>query len=102
MNGRIVGSGDTGQQLWRDGRVGFLDEFTQKGADSFNTEDRMVKFISFADNKKRLCKIVLRLHRESFSKIRVCGLFYLDAAFQLSLMSLLTNYIVVLLQFAFL
>ncbi|XP_063897725.1 uncharacterized protein LOC135118783 [Helicoverpa armigera] len=51
---------------------------------------------------RRLCKNVLRLHRASFSKIRACGLFYVDAALQLALMSLLTNYVVVLLQFAFL
>ncbi|KAF9799860.1 hypothetical protein SFRURICE_017094 [Spodoptera frugiperda] len=54
----------------------------------------------YSDDKKQLCKNVLRLHRASFSKIRVCGLFYLDAALQLSLMSLVTNYTIVLLQFA--
>ncbi|XP_022835294.1 uncharacterized protein LOC111362778 [Spodoptera litura] len=54
------------------------------------------------DDERKLYKNVLRLHRASFSKIRVCSLFYVDAALQLSLMSLLTNYIVVLLQFAIL
>ncbi|XP_063897717.1 uncharacterized protein LOC135118778 [Helicoverpa armigera] len=51
---------------------------------------------------RKLCKNVLRLHRASFSKIRACGLFYVDAALQLALMGLLTNYTIVLLQFAFL
>ncbi|XP_047035442.1 uncharacterized protein LOC124641416 [Helicoverpa zea] len=55
-----------------------------------------------SDDVRKLCKNVLRLHRASFSKIRACGLFYVDAALQLALMGLLTNYIVFLLQFRFL
>ncbi|CAD0249727.1 unnamed protein product [Spodoptera exigua] len=55
-----------------------------------------------SEDERKLYKNVLRLHRASFSKIRVCSLFYVDAALQLSLMSQLTNYIVVLLQFAIL
>ncbi|XP_047035615.1 uncharacterized protein LOC124641558 [Helicoverpa zea] len=55
-----------------------------------------------SDEKKKLCKNVLRLHRASFSKIRACGLFYVDAALQLALMGLLTNYTIILLQFALL
>ncbi|PZC73333.1 hypothetical protein B5X24_HaOG200857 [Helicoverpa armigera] len=54
------------------------------------------------ESVQRLCKNVRRLHRSRFSKLRVCALFRADAALQLSLMALLTDYIVVVLQFAFL
>ncbi|KAH9636461.1 hypothetical protein HF086_002161 [Spodoptera exigua] len=57
---------------------------------------------TFSEHERRLYKNVLRLHRASFKKIRVCGLFYVDAALQLSLTSLLTSYTIVLLQFAIL
>ena len=53
-------------------------------------------------SKKKLFKNILRLHRASFSKIRVCGLFYLDAVLHISLMILVSNYVIVLLQFALL
>uniref|UniRef100_A0A2H1W7R4 SFRICE008188.2 n=1 Tax=Spodoptera frugiperda TaxID=7108 RepID=A0A2H1W7R4_SPOFR len=52
--------------------------------------------------ERRVCKNVRRLHRASFSKVRVCGAVRLDAGLQLSLMDLLTSYTFVLLQFAFL
>ncbi|PZC73335.1 hypothetical protein B5X24_HaOG200859 [Helicoverpa armigera] len=55
-----------------------------------------------SEAEKRLCKNVRRVTRARFSKLRVCALFYVDASLQLSLMALLTDYIVVLLQFAFL
>ncbi|KAJ8708861.1 hypothetical protein PYW08_010243 [Mythimna loreyi] len=55
-----------------------------------------------SDAERKLCKNVLRLNRASFSKIRVCGLVYADAALQLGLVGQLANYSVVLLQFAFL
>lgn len=58
--------------------------------------------IFFTDKEKKICRNVLRLHQASFSKIRVFGLFYVDAALELNLMSLLTRYTVVLLQFAIL
>ncbi|KAF9794375.1 hypothetical protein SFRURICE_014595, partial [Spodoptera frugiperda] len=53
-----------------------------------------------SENERRLYKNILRLHRASFTKVRVCGLFYVDAALQLNLMSLLTYYTFMLLQFA--
>ncbi|CAD0249728.1 unnamed protein product [Spodoptera exigua] len=62
----------------------------------------LILMSSCSDTERKLYKNVLRLHRASFSKIRVCSLFYVDAALQLSLMSQLTNYIIVLLQFAIL
>ncbi|XP_075985620.1 uncharacterized protein LOC142982821 [Anticarsia gemmatalis] len=52
--------------------------------------------------ERRLCKNIKRLYRTSFDKMSLCGLFYIDAVLPLCLMSLLTNYTVVLLQFAFL
>ncbi|XP_063897098.1 uncharacterized protein LOC135118600 [Helicoverpa armigera] len=52
--------------------------------------------------EKRLCKNVLRMSRAGFSKLRVCGLFYAGAALQLSLIALLADYTIVLLQLAFL
>ncbi|PZC73334.1 hypothetical protein B5X24_HaOG200858 [Helicoverpa armigera] len=52
--------------------------------------------------EKRLCKNVLRMSRVRFSKLRVCGLFYAGAALQLSLIALLADYTIVLLQLAFL
>ncbi|KAF9799872.1 hypothetical protein SFRURICE_017106 [Spodoptera frugiperda] len=55
-----------------------------------------------SENERKSYKNVLRLHRASFSKIRVCGLFYVDVGLQLTMMNLLTNYIVVILQFAYL
>ncbi|XP_022818586.1 uncharacterized protein LOC111351050 [Spodoptera litura] len=61
-----------------------------------------IKLQLYQHEVRKLYKNVLRLHRATFSKIRVCSLFYVDAALQLSLMSLLTNYIVVLLQFSIL
>ncbi|KAH9640161.1 hypothetical protein HF086_018403 [Spodoptera exigua] len=62
----------------------------------------IISLFYLTDTERKLYKNVLRLHRASFSKIRVCSLFYVDAALQLSLMSQLTNYIIVLLQFAIL
>ncbi|KAF9797788.1 hypothetical protein SFRURICE_017983 [Spodoptera frugiperda] len=55
-----------------------------------------------SDAEKRLCKNVLRLHRASFSKMSLYGMFHVDAALQQGLTMLLTEYTVVLLQFTFL
>ncbi|CAH1640574.1 unnamed protein product [Spodoptera littoralis] len=55
-----------------------------------------------SDAEKRLCKNMLRLHRASFSKMSLYGMFHVDAALQQGLMMLLTEYTVVLLQFTFL
>lgn len=68
--------------------------------EEFN-EDTDLTF-NFADTEKRVCKNVLRLHRASFSKMSLHGMFQVDAALQLSLISHLSNYTVVLLQFALL
>ncbi|PZC73336.1 hypothetical protein B5X24_HaOG200860 [Helicoverpa armigera] len=57
---------------------------------------------SCSESVRRLCKNVRRVHRARFSKLRVCSLFDAGAALQLSLMVLLADYTIVLLQFAFL
>ncbi|XP_075985614.1 uncharacterized protein LOC142982815 [Anticarsia gemmatalis] len=54
------------------------------------------------DHFHRVCKSVLQLNAGSFSKMSACGVFYVDATLPLRLMQLLTNYIIVLLQFVFL
>lgn len=56
----------------------------------------------FSDEEKKLCRNIQRLHRVSFSKMRPFGLFYEDMRHTLHVLELLTNYIVVLLQFALL
>ncbi|CAH1640573.1 unnamed protein product [Spodoptera littoralis] len=55
-----------------------------------------------SDAEKRLCKNMLRVHRASFSKMSLYGMFHVDAVLQQGLMMLLTEYTVVLLQFTFL
>ncbi|GBP76661.1 hypothetical protein EVAR_51146_1 [Eumeta japonica] len=47
-------------------------------------------------------KNILRLCEARFSKMRVCGLFAVDAALPLRLMGLVATYCIVLLQFALL
>ncbi|KAF9410601.1 hypothetical protein HW555_010368, partial [Spodoptera exigua] len=47
------------------------------------------------DDQRKLCKNVMRLHRASFSKLCVCGMFYVDICHPLRLMILLTNYTVI-------
>ncbi|GBP90584.1 hypothetical protein EVAR_56746_1 [Eumeta japonica] len=51
---------------------------------------------------QKTAKNVLRLCTANSAKMRVCGLFTVDAALPLRLMSLVTTYCIVLLQFAFL
>ncbi|KAH9644400.1 hypothetical protein HF086_006428 [Spodoptera exigua] len=55
-----------------------------------------------SDAEKKLCKNIQRLHRASYSKIDVCGMFYNDASFALRLIAIVGNYAVVILQFALL
>ncbi|KAF9800102.1 hypothetical protein SFRURICE_016979 [Spodoptera frugiperda] len=50
---------------------------------------------------KLFSKKVLQRHR-TFSKMTACGLFYIDAMLPIRLLLLTTNYVIVLLQFAFL
>ncbi|KAF9800118.1 hypothetical protein SFRURICE_016995 [Spodoptera frugiperda] len=54
------------------------------------------------NEEKKLCRNIQRLHRVSFSKMSPFGLFYEDMRHTLHVLELLTNYIVVLLQFALL
>ncbi|GBP83601.1 hypothetical protein EVAR_61215_1 [Eumeta japonica] len=51
---------------------------------------------------QKAIKNILRLCNVRFSKMRVCGLFIVDAALPLRLISLAATYCIVLLQFAFL
>nr|WCC58013.1 gustatory receptor 28 [Papilio xuthus] len=51
---------------------------------------------------RRLFKNIRRLNRIKFSKMSICGIFIVDAALPLRLAALLTDYTVILLQFAFL
>ncbi|XP_063629197.1 uncharacterized protein LOC134800642 [Cydia splendana] len=57
--------------------------------------------VNFSEMRKT-CKNVLRLNRASLRKMSAFGVFELDAAFPLRLLSVLVTYTVVLLQFAFL
>ncbi|KAH9644404.1 hypothetical protein HF086_006432 [Spodoptera exigua] len=58
--------------------------------------------LNCSDNDRRLCKNVQRLHRATFNKMTVCRFFVIDACFPLNMLALLANYVIVLLQFAFL
>ncbi|GBP83602.1 hypothetical protein EVAR_61216_1 [Eumeta japonica] len=62
--------------------------------------DRMDEECKGASQK--MTKNILRLCNVRFSKMRVCGLFIVDAALPLRLISLTATYCIVLLQFAFL
>lgn len=53
----------------------------------------------FIDYYGNLYKNIIRLNRVSFSKISACGLFDVDAALLMKLLLLLTNHIIVVLQF---
>ncbi|KAJ8708508.1 hypothetical protein PYW07_010633 [Mythimna separata] len=70
--------------------------------DSVRDSCAVILMSSRSDAERKLCKNVLRLHRASFTKIRVCGLVYADAALELGIVGQLANYSVVLLQFALL
>ena len=61
----------------------------------------LYELLIFVGDQVRLCKNVLQANR-TFNKMTACGLFYVDAALPISLMALLTSYIIVLFQFAFL
>ncbi|KAF9800103.1 hypothetical protein SFRURICE_016980 [Spodoptera frugiperda] len=60
-----------------------------------------ISVIAFLENKMDLYKKVLQTNR-TFSKMTACGLFYIDAMLPIRLLLLTTNYVIVLLQFAFL
>ncbi|GBP83616.1 hypothetical protein EVAR_61230_1 [Eumeta japonica] len=51
---------------------------------------------------RKTAKNILRLCNVRFTKMRVCGLFAVDAALPLRLVGLVATYCIVLLQFAFL
>ncbi|XP_013144820.1 PREDICTED: uncharacterized protein LOC106108266 [Papilio polytes] len=51
---------------------------------------------------RRFFKNISRLHRINFTKLSICGVIVVDAAMPLRLGALITDYTVVLLQFAFL
>ncbi|GBP90574.1 hypothetical protein EVAR_56736_1 [Eumeta japonica] len=51
---------------------------------------------------RKTIKNLLRLCNVRFSKMRVCGLFTVDAILPLRLLGLMATYCIVLLQFAFL
>ncbi|KAH9644405.1 hypothetical protein HF086_006433 [Spodoptera exigua] len=55
-----------------------------------------------SDADKRLCKNIRRLYRSTFSKMSACGMFYVDATFPFKIISLISTYNIVLIQFAFL
>ncbi|XP_075985621.1 uncharacterized protein LOC142982822 [Anticarsia gemmatalis] len=54
------------------------------------------------ESQRRLCRDVIQLNRSSFSKMSACGLFYIDASLPVRLVEMITNYVVILLQVAFL
>nr|WCC57740.1 gustatory receptor 28 [Papilio dardanus] len=51
---------------------------------------------------RRFFKNIRRLNRIKFSKLSICGIFIVDAALPLRLAALISDYTVILLQFAFL
>ncbi|KAF9800091.1 hypothetical protein SFRURICE_016968 [Spodoptera frugiperda] len=61
---------------------------------------RLILISNCSEYEKRFYKNIDRLHRTRFDKMSVCRMFYLDAALPLNIFILITNYIVVLLQFA--
>lgn len=60
------------------------------------------QFFTFADEEKKICRNIQRLHEANFSKVELCGLAAVDATLPLNLLGLLTHYTIVLLQFTFL
>ncbi|KAH9644390.1 hypothetical protein HF086_006418 [Spodoptera exigua] len=58
--------------------------------------------VNCPEDQRKLCKNVMRLLRASFSKISACGLFNIDAALHVAHVTLLTNHVIILLQFTFL
>ncbi|XP_022817986.1 uncharacterized protein LOC111350589 [Spodoptera litura] len=61
----------------------------------------LVRARGTAKGEKYLCKRVLHLSR-TFTKMSACGLFPVDASLPMPLIGLITHYMIVLLQFAFL
>ncbi|XP_022818593.1 uncharacterized protein LOC111351057 [Spodoptera litura] len=62
---------------------------------------QLMKNKNCSRHEQRLYKQVLQTNR-TFSRISACGFFYIDAQSTISLIGLLTGYVCVLLQFAFL
>lgn len=59
------------------------------------------KYLLFAVSHRRACKNVQRLHANRYSRLNGCGLFIVDASLPLRLSSLITTYVIVILQFHF-
>ncbi|CAH1640555.1 unnamed protein product [Spodoptera littoralis] len=53
-------------------------------------------------NQKRFCKNILRVQDATFNKLRVCGLFAVDASLPLRVVAFITTYTIIQLQFVFL
>ncbi|KAH9644389.1 hypothetical protein HF086_006417 [Spodoptera exigua] len=49
-----------------------------------------------SDDLKKWCKNVLRLYRVGFSKMSVCGMFYVDFPLLWKLQSLMSQYIIII------
>ncbi|KAF9800096.1 hypothetical protein SFRURICE_016973 [Spodoptera frugiperda] len=62
---------------------------------------QLMKNLESSNNQIDLYKKVLQTNF-TFTKMTACGLFYIDATLPISLLLLTTNYVIVLLQFAFL
>ncbi|KAH9640151.1 hypothetical protein HF086_018393 [Spodoptera exigua] len=53
-------------------------------------------------NQKTFCRNILRVQDATFKKLRICGLFAVDASLPLRVIAFITTYTIVLLQFVFL
>ncbi|CAH1640556.1 unnamed protein product [Spodoptera littoralis] len=66
------------------------------------TCSQMTTSAKASENQKSFCKNILRVQHATFNKLRVCGLFAVDASLPLRVIAFITTYTIVLLQFVFL
>lgn len=61
----------------------------------------MYNYNPFTGKHKQVCKNILKMNKTTFSKVSALGFFDIDAELSLSFIRLLSDYIIVLIQFAF-
>uniref|UniRef100_A0A2H1WBH6 SFRICE_022148 n=1 Tax=Spodoptera frugiperda TaxID=7108 RepID=A0A2H1WBH6_SPOFR len=67
-----------------------------------STCSQMITSERSSANQRRFCKNIVRVQGATFNKLRVCGLFAVDASLPLRVCAFITTYTIVLLQFVFL
>ncbi|KAF9412170.1 hypothetical protein HW555_009243 [Spodoptera exigua] len=67
-----------------------------------NACSQMTTSVRSSANQKTFCRNILRVQDATFKKLRICGLFAVDASLPLRVIAFITTYTIVLLQFVFL